>query len=137
MFNHLINRRTSLSKFTSPMPILATAFSLLFAAQAIAFEIDVDATISDSDSTLMGVNHIALSVRDLDASLAFYQSATGFEVVRREVVRSSSAADKLFGREGVEYEVAVLEAPTMLLELTEFSHNRNIPISNMPMTCFR
>jgi catechol 2,3-dioxygenase-like lactoylglutathione lyase family enzyme len=144
MFNHLINRRTSLSKFTSPMPILATAFSLLFAAQAIAFEIDVDATISDSDSTLMGVNHIALSVRDLDASLAFYQSATGFEVVRREVVRSSSAADKLFGREGVEYEVAVLEAPNMLLELTEFSHNRNIPISNMPVigpgmthTCFQ
>tara|TARA_B110000858_G_scaffold197470_2_gene259192 strand:+ start:6948 stop:7562 length:615 start_codon:yes stop_codon:yes gene_type:complete len=122
------------------MSILATAFSILFTAQAVAFEIEESATISDSDSTLMGVNHIALSVRDLDASLAFYQSATGFKVVRREVVR----ADKLFGREGVEYEVAVLEAPNMLLELTEFSHNRNIPINNMPVigpgmthTCFQ
>lgn len=144
MFNYFINRGTSLDKFTILISILATAFSILFTAQAVAFEIEESATISDSDSTLMGVNHIALSVRDLDASLAFYQSATGFEVVRREVVRSSSAADKLFGREGVEYEVAVLEAPNMLLEITEFSHNRNIPVSQMPVigpgmthTCFQ
>ena len=95
MFNHRINRSTSLSKFTAPMSILAGAFSILFATQAVAFEIEVSAKIADSDSTLMGVNHIALSVRDLDASLAFYQSATGFEVVRREIVRSSSAADKI------------------------------------------
>lgn len=118
--------------------------SLFISAQAFSYEIDVDATISDSQTTLMGVNHIGLSVRDLDASLAFYQAASGFKVIRREVVRNSSAADKLFGREGVEYEVAVLEAPNMLFELTEFSHNRNIPISKMPVegpgmthTCFQ
>ncbi|MDB2602865.1 VOC family protein [Gammaproteobacteria bacterium] len=142
MSNNLINRSTAFSKYA--IPTLATAFTVLFAAQAAAFEIEESATISDSDSTLMGVNHIALSVRDLDASLAFYQKATGFEVVRREVVTGSSAADKLYGREEVEYEVAVLEAPNMLLELTEFSHNRDTPISKMPVigpgmthTCFQ
>ncbi|MFK7865358.1 MAG: VOC family protein [Pseudohongiellaceae bacterium] len=144
MFNYHSNRSTALAKLKASLSILAAAFCFLFSAYTVAFEIDVDATLSDSDSTLMGVNHIALSVRDLDATLAFYQQATGFKVVRREVVRSSSAADKLFGREGVEYEVAVLEAPNMLLEITEFSHNRDTPISKMPVigpgmthTCFQ
>jgi catechol 2,3-dioxygenase-like lactoylglutathione lyase family enzyme len=117
---------------------------LLISSQAMAYEIDPDATISDSPTTLMGVNHIGLSVRNLDASLDFYQRASGFKVIRREVVRSNSAADKLFGREGIGYEIAVLEAPNMLLELTEFSHNRDVPISKMPVegpgmthTCFQ
>ena len=109
-----------------------------------AYEIDPDATIYDSPTTLLGVNHIGLSVRNLDASLDFYQKASGFKLIRREVVRNSAAADKLFGRAGVEYEIAVLEAPNMLFELIEFSHNRDTPISKMPVqgpgmthTCFQ
>ena len=82
MFNHSVSRSTPLSKMTTPLTILASVFPILFTAQVLAFEIEESATISDSDSTLMGVNHIALSVRDLDASLAFYQAATGFKVVR-------------------------------------------------------
>ena len=124
--------------------LLSTTISLFISAQAFSYEIDPDATISDSPATLLGVNHIGLSVRDLDASLDFYQRASGFKVIRREVIRSNSAADKLFGREGIEYEVAVLEAPNMLFELTEFSHNRDTPISKMPVegpgmthTCFQ
>lgn len=124
--------------------LLLTTIGLFISTQALSYEIDVEATISDSSASLLGVNHIGLSVRDLDATLAFYQAATGFKLVRREVVRNSSAADKLFGREGIEYEVAVLEAPNMLFEITEFSHNRNVPISKMPVegpgmthTCFQ
>lgn len=117
---------------------------LYFSTQAIAYEIDPDATIFDSSATLLGVNHIGLSVRNLNASLDFYQRASGFKLIRREVVRSNSAADKLFGYEGIEYEIAVLEAPNMLFELTEYSHNRDAPISKMPVegpgmthTCFQ
>ena len=134
-----VNGRSILSSV-----LFSTAISLFVSTQAFSYEIDVDATISDSTASLMGVNHIGLSVRDLDASLAFYQEASGFKLISREVVRSNSAADKLFGREGIEYEVAVLEAPNMLFELTEFSHNRDIPISKMPVegpgmthTCFQ
>jgi len=130
------------SKFSSLL--LSAVVSLCVSSQAFSYEIDVDATISDSSTTLMGVNHIGLSVRDLDASLAFYQEASDFKLIRREVVRINGAADKLFGREGIEYEIAVLEAPNMLFELTEFSHNRDTPISKMPVegpgmthTCFQ
>lgn len=131
-------------KISRSLSFPLTALSIIFAAQTLAYEIEPSASISDSPASLLGVNHIGLSVRDLDASLAFYQKATVFEVIRREVVRSSSAADKLFGRANVEYEIAVLEAPNMLFELIEFSHNRDTPISLMPVegpgmthTCFQ
>ena len=111
---------------------------------ATAYEIDPGAAISDSSTSLLGINHIGLSVRDLDAILDFYQSTTDFKLVSRETVRNSSQADKLFGRENIEYEVAVLEAPNMLFEFTQFTHNRDIPISKMPVqgpgmthTCFQ
>ena len=83
-------------------------------------------------------------MRDLDASLDFYQKASGFKLIRREVVRNNSDVDKLFGRSNIEFEIAVLEAPNMLFELIEFSHNRDILISKMLVqgpgmthTCFQ
>lgn len=110
----------------------------------MAYEIDPDASIADSPTSILGINHIALSVKDLDSILEFYQSASDFKLISRETVRNNSAADKLFGHENIEYEVAVLEAPNMLFELTAFSHNWNKSLSKMPVqgpgmthTCFQ
>ena len=75
----------------------------------------------------MGVNHIGLSVKDLDRTLAFYQNVSGFELVSRQSVSNSAAADQLYGVEGVAYEIAVLEAPNMLFEFIEFEHNADKP----------
>lgn len=123
--------------------LLASAV-LLLAGNSNAIEIDPDSTIYDSPTSLLGINHIGLSVKDLDTVLAFYQGVSGFKLVSRETIRSNSAADKLFGHEGIEYEVAVLEAPNMLFELTEFSHNRGKMTTKMPAygpgmthTCFQ
>lgn len=121
--------------------------SSLVAHQCFAIdqiEIDPEATIHDSPTTLMGVNHIGLSVKDLDATLAFYQSVTNFELIHRETVSNSQAADELFGVDNVEYEIAVLEAPNMLFEFIEFKHNANKIVEVMPVygpgmthTCFQ
>jgi len=89
----------------------AAACALLALNARAEIEIDPDATIHDSPTTLMGINHIGLSVKDLDRTLAFYQSVSGFELVSRQSVRNNAAADQLFGVEGVAYEIAVLEAP--------------------------
>ena len=61
---------------------------LLIAALGIALymilqptsSVDVDktATVADASTTVIGLNHIGLSVRDLDVALAFYQGATQF-----------------------------------------------------------
>jgi catechol 2,3-dioxygenase-like lactoylglutathione lyase family enzyme len=107
-------------------------------------EIDPNALITDSPTTLMGVNHIGLSVIDLDAALAFYQGVTGFELLRRDRISNSAAADTLFGHSGVEYEIAALKAPNMLFELIAFTHNADAQTRPMPVqgpgmthTCFQ
>lgn len=113
------------------------------ASQVAAYEIDENATVYDTPTTILGINHIGLSVSDLDAALAFYQGVTGYPLVRRETVTSDAAAT-LYGRSEIRYETAVLEAPNMLFELTEFSHNKGKATTKMPAqgpgmthTCFQ
>ena len=118
---------------------------LLIAALPVgAIEVDKKATIKDTNTTMKGINHIGLSVANLDKVLAFYQDATGFELIKRETVTGSSTADRLYGRKGIEYEVAILKAPNMLFELTAFKHNHDADITTMPVigpgmthTCFQ
>jgi catechol 2,3-dioxygenase-like lactoylglutathione lyase family enzyme len=107
-------------------------------------QINPKATINDSPTTLMGVNHVGLSVKDLDNVLGLYQNATGFKLIRREVIRNNAAADTLFGHAGIEYEVAVLQAPNMLFEFVAFKHNASQEAVRMPVegpgmthTCFQ
>ena len=109
-----------------------------------AIEIDKTATIKDTKTTIMGINHIGLSVKNLDQALAFYKQATGFELIKREKVFANSHSDALYGGESLEYEVATLKAPNMLFELTEFSINKEVRLSDMPAqgpgmthTCFQ
>ena len=111
---------------------------------AANIEVNPAANIRDTNTSIIGLNHIGLSVKDLDKELAFYREATGFELVSRETVSQNKDADRLFGRQDIAYEVAVLKAPNMLLELTEFEHNKDAEISRMPAkgpgmthTCFQ
>lgn len=88
--------------------------------------------ITDSPSSIIGFNHVGISVLDLDKMLDFYQRTTSFELIIRETVKENPAADKLFGQEGISFERAVLKAPNMLLELTEFENQSDSIIENMP-----
>lgn len=123
--------------------LAAVSLSIVISS-AGAIEVDKKATIKDTNTTIMGVNHIGISVVDLDKVLAFYQNASGFELIKRETVKGSTTADKLYGYEGIEYEVAILKAPNMLFELTAFKHNHDAGVSTMPVigpgmthTCFQ
>ena len=143
MFNNIVLRNNTARK-GFPVYLLGTLISTLCVSLSLAYEIDSDANIHDSTASLLGINHIGLSVQDLDATLDFYLTATNFKLVKREVVANNNDADRLFGRKGVAYERAVLEAPNMLFELTEFSHNRETPTRVMPVygpgmthTCFQ
>ncbi|TQV74545.1 VOC family protein [Exilibacterium tricleocarpae] len=106
-------------------------------------EVDPKASVKDTATSIQGINHIGLSVRDLDKTLSFYQRATGFELLSRELVTDNADANKLFGAPGLEYEQAVIKAPNMLFELIAFEHNRDSPVHKMPVqgpgmthTCF-
>lgn len=124
--------------------IIGSLASLLFSAYSAAIEVDKDATVANATTTVKGVNHIGLSVKDLDNTLAFYLKATGFELIKREVILPSKQTDRLYGGSNLKIEVAVIKAPNMLFELSEFSSNSDITIEDMPVygpgmthTCFQ
>ncbi len=117
---------------------------LSHAATYLFSQVNPDARISDTPTSIVGFNHIGISVPNLDEMLSFYQEATGFEVVKREKVSRSKNADLLLGMNGISYESATLKGPNMLLELTEFSNQRGKTPDKMPPqgpgmthTCFQ
>ena len=89
-------------------------------------------TIKESPTTIIGFNHIGLAVKDLDKMLNFYQKATDFELISRETISDNEAANKLFGKDSISYEIATLKSPNMLLELTQFDRQTDTIIEKMP-----
>ncbi|MEM6802222.1 MAG: VOC family protein [Bacteroidota bacterium] len=86
----------------------------------------------DSPTSFLGVNHIGISVLELDKMLEFYEEATDFEVIKRYKVENDETANALFGRDSIAYETAILKGPNMLLELTEFANQADSVTSKMP-----
>ncbi len=117
--------------------------ALLYSMMSVSLEIDKAASVSDATTSVQGVNHVGLSVRNMDKTLAFYLEATGFELLSRESISGNAEADKLYGAEGLVYERAVIKAPNMLFELIEFKRNHDVPVMKTPVqgpgmthTCF-
>lgn len=98
----------------------------------------------DSNTSIIGFNHIGLSVKNLDQMITFYQSGTDYEVIKRYTVNNQEASNKLYGMDSVFYQRAILKGPNMLLELTEFKHNQDaVPTKMLPQgpgmthTCYQ
>jgi len=51
----------------------------------------------DSPISIIGFNHIGITVLDLDEMLEFYSSATNFELIDRYQVSNNTSANELFG----------------------------------------
>ncbi|MBX2870687.1 MAG: VOC family protein [Saprospiraceae bacterium] len=100
--------------------------------------------VQPDSSSIFAINHIGLTVRNLDRMLAFYQGVCGFKVLSRQVIGSDIVSAKLLGINDVSFKKVVLQAPNMLFELTEFRPLRDSIIDNMPPegpgmthTCFQ
>lgn len=106
---------------------------LLFLAAHPSFGQAVPSSkIEDTPTSIVGFNHIGISVQNLAEILPFYLKATGLEVVKREKVSNSENADILFGEKGIAYETVTLKAPNMLLEITQFSTQAKVKRDKMP-----
>ena len=108
--------------------VLIASYSLI---QRRLTQLTPSPTIKDSPTTIIGFNHIGLVVKDLDNMLDFYQRATNFELINRATISGNEAANKLYG-DSVSYEIATLQSPNMLLELTQFDNQTDTIIEKMP-----
>jgi catechol 2,3-dioxygenase-like lactoylglutathione lyase family enzyme len=68
---------------------------------------------------ILQADHTGITVRDLDASLAFWHDVLGFKLMYR-ARRSGAFAEQVTGVPGAEIEIAVLLAPGHKIELLHY-----------------
>lgn len=129
--------------FLYPVVLCTGLILLLMHSSCQTQEATGEIVIPDS-SAIFAINHIGLTVRDLDRMVNFYQQVCGFKVLSQQQIGSDMASAKLLGIKNVSFKKVVLQAPNMLFELTEFQPLRDSVIENMPPegpgmthTCFQ
>ena len=68
---------------------------------------------------ILRADHTGITVRDIDASLAFWQGALGFELMYR-ARRTGAFAEEVTGVPEAEIEIALLQAPGHRIELLQY-----------------
>ncbi len=86
-----------------------------------------------AQSTVKGIAHVSLSVRNLDRSVSFYTKTTGLKVGSRTTVKTSVAVEKASGFKHTARKVAMLQSPNAHLELIEFDGAAKQPVCPMPI----
>ena len=77
---------------------------------------------------IKGVEHVALSVQDLDRSIAFYAGILGMEVVRQIDAGPEMGIGDIVGIPGCSARIAHLESAGFMLELFEYTDPRGNPM---------
>ena len=70
---------------------------------------------------IRALNHVGVSVVNLERSIAFYRDLLGMAVIREREF-SGEQYEGILGLAGVKGKLAILQAATMRIELFEFSH---------------
>ncbi len=68
----------------------------------------------------MGLRHVAITVSDIDATVAFYAKAVPYTVVRRYRVKRSAFPGALLARRHADVEIALVAMPTGFIQLMDF-----------------
>jgi len=72
---------------------------------------------------IIGIHHIAISVPDIDAGLAFYRDVLGFEQVRRSSISGNvPAVEAAIGIKAPVAQVAMLRGGNAYIELWAYEH---------------
>ena len=119
-------------KYSAVIIITITLVVAIWGYQYIMARLAPRPSMKDTPTSIIGFNHIGLSVLDLDRMVDFYQSATNFEVVKRSRVEHNARANVLYGVDSMAYDRVILKGPNMLLELTKYDHQADTVITMMP-----
>jgi catechol 2,3-dioxygenase-like lactoylglutathione lyase family enzyme len=71
------------------------------------------------------VNHVGLTVSDLDASVSFYTDVVGLQVERRGIRSGGDWFDTLTGNAGAVIDVAMLRSGQLVLQLVHYAAGGN------------
>jgi catechol 2,3-dioxygenase-like lactoylglutathione lyase family enzyme len=68
----------------------------------------------------LGMHHAAITVSDIDATVAFYSKAVPYKVVKRYKVSASVFPKSILGKRHKTVEIALVEMPTGFIQLMDF-----------------
>jgi catechol 2,3-dioxygenase-like lactoylglutathione lyase family enzyme len=68
----------------------------------------------------LGMHHAAITVSDIDATVAFYSKAVTYKVVKRYKVNGSAFPKSILGKRHKTVDVALVEMPTGFIQLMDF-----------------
>jgi catechol 2,3-dioxygenase-like lactoylglutathione lyase family enzyme len=68
----------------------------------------------------LGLHHAAMTVSDIDATMAFYSKAVPFNVVKRYRINGSAFPSALLSRKYGQVEIALVKMPTGFIQLMDF-----------------
>lgn len=107
--------------------LISLTAALAISCQAIPDPVDQAATETDKsnlNSGVKGVRFIGVTVSDIDETLAFYQNAVPYRLVRRDRVDPASLyPGKYMSGDYEEIEVALVEARNVFVQLVDFDPN--------------
>jgi catechol 2,3-dioxygenase-like lactoylglutathione lyase family enzyme len=75
-------------------------------------------------ASVKGIRHVAITVSDIDDTIAFYQKAVPYKIVRRYSVAASKFDKALIGNAKGEVDIALIEMPTMFIQLMDFDPSK-------------
>lgn len=78
---------------------------------------------------IKSVEHVALSVQDLDRSIAFYKDILGMDVVKQIEAGPEMGLGDIVGVPGCSARIAHLEYKGFMLELFEYTDPRGRPLA--------
>lgn len=102
-------------------PLMAAA--LLMLGGSLQAQGSGTGTVS-TDRPQIGLHHAAMTVSDIDATIAFYSKAVPFPVVKRFKVPGSAFPSSLLSRPRRAVEIAIVAMPTGFIQLMDFDPAR-------------
>jgi catechol 2,3-dioxygenase-like lactoylglutathione lyase family enzyme len=94
------------------------------------------------DLVIKGFNHIGISVRDLDRSIAFYRDLLGLDLLVQPFPFAGPMFSQVMGVDGAEGRMCVMRKESLQLELFEFARpgpatkNHNYSVADHGLTHF-
>jgi catechol 2,3-dioxygenase-like lactoylglutathione lyase family enzyme len=88
---------------------------------------------TEQHSKIKGINHVSISVTNLENSINFYKNAIGLEVVNQFQIKQQIAAEKLAKIKHQNRKIAILKSPNGQIELVQFDKVSPTAQSVMPI----
>jgi len=80
-----------------------------------------------------GLHHAAITVSDIDATVAFYAKAVPYQVIRRYTVKGSAFPAALLSKRYRQVEIALVRMPTGFIQLMDFDPGKPAPATPRPV----